>query len=128
MCDTTTGKVLDHTKVTAGREEELDWMHMMHVWDRVTRSEAISKGDGKIVGTRLVYVDKGDHIRCRLVAQEFAGSEKREDLYAGTPPLSATRYLLSNTVSRGLPFRCPSQGGHGSGKAPYRECGLTPSR
>ena len=38
---------------------------------------------------------------CRLVAQEFAGSDKREDLYAGTPPLSATRYLLSDAVSRG---------------------------
>ena len=37
---------------------------------------------------------------CRLVAQEFAGSDKREDLYAGTPPITATRYLLSNTVSR----------------------------
>ena len=34
------------------------------------------------------------------MAQEFAGSEKREDLYAGTLPLSATRYLLSNTASR----------------------------
>ena len=25
----------------------------------------------------------------------------REDLYAGTPPMAATRYLLSDTVSRG---------------------------
>ena len=67
----------------------------MHVWDRVQRSEA-----SKVIGTRWVYVDKGDQVRCRLVAQEFAGSDKREDLYAGTPPLSATRYLLSNTASR----------------------------
>ena len=35
------------------------------------------------------------------MAQEFAGSEKREDLYAGTSPMAATRYLLSDTVSRG---------------------------
>lgn len=40
-------------------------------------------------------------VRCRLVAQEFAGSEKREDFYAGTPPMAATRYLLSDSVSRG---------------------------
>ena len=40
-------------------------------------------------------------VRCRPVAQEFAGIDKREDLYAGTPPSSATRYLLSDSVSRG---------------------------
>ena len=48
----------------------------------------------------MVYTDKGDKVICRLVAQEFAGNDKREDLYAGTPPITATRYLLSNTVSR----------------------------
>ena len=53
------------------------------------------------MGTRWVFVKKGDNVRCRLVAQEFAGSDKREDLYAGTPPLSATKYLLSDSVSRG---------------------------
>ena len=35
------------------------------------------------------------------MAQEFAGSEKREGLYAGTPPMAATIYLLSDIVSRG---------------------------
>ena len=38
------------------------------------------------------------------------GSSLREDLYAGTPPIAATRYLLSNTVSR------------------YRKVGIPPSR
>ena len=31
-----------------------------------------------------------------------AGSDKREYLYAGSPLLSATRYLLSDSVSRGM--------------------------
>ena len=57
--------------------------------------------EGKIVGTRWVFVKKGEKVRCRLVAQEFAGKDKREDLYAGTPPLAATRYLLSDSVSKG---------------------------
>ena len=47
VCDTTTGKVLDPKKVQSGRQEELDWMQKMHVWDRVPRSEATRKGDGK---------------------------------------------------------------------------------
>ncbi len=76
-------------------------MSQMGVWDRVTREKAMQDPDGKIVGTRWVFVKKGDKVRRRLVAQELAGNDKREDLYAGTPPLSATRYLLSDSVSRG---------------------------
>ena len=55
---------------------------------------------GRIVGTRWEFVKKGDKVRCRLAAQEIAGNDNREDLYAGTPPLSATRYLLSACVSK----------------------------
>ena len=73
----------------------------MRVWDKVTREQARNDPEGRIVGTRWVFVKKGDKVRCRLVAQEFAGSDKRDDLYAGTPPLAATRYLLSDSVSRG---------------------------
>ena len=60
-------------------------MKQMHVWNKVSREQAQSDPEGKIVGTRWVFVNKGDRVRCRLVAQEFAGSDKREDLYAGTP-------------------------------------------
>ena len=77
-------------------------MSQMNVWDRVIRKQAQQDPDGKIGGTRWVFVKKGDKVRCRLVAQEFAGNDKREDLYAGTPPLSATRYVLSDSVSRGV--------------------------
>ena len=76
-------------------------MSQMGVWKKVTRDTAQNDPDGKIVGTRWVFVKKGEKVRCRLVAQEFAGKDKREDLYAGTPPLAATRYLLSDIVSRG---------------------------
>ncbi len=75
-------------------------MSQMGVWDKATREQARNDPEGKIVGIRWVFIKKGDKVRCRLVAQEFAGSDKREDLYAGTPPLSATRYLLSDSVSR----------------------------
>ena len=76
-------------------------MRDMHVWDKVTREQAHQDPEGKVVGTRWVFVKKGDKVRCRLVAQEFAGNDEREDLYAGTPPLAATRYLLSDSVPRG---------------------------
>ena len=99
--DSTTGEVLDPAKVQEGCSEDMGCMSQMKVWDRVTREEAQQDPDGKIVGTRWVFVKKGDKVRCRHVAQEFAGSDKRGDLYAGTPPLSATRYVLSDCVSRG---------------------------
>ena len=92
--DSTTGEVLDPDKVQAGCAEELGFMTQLHVWDKVPRVQALDDAEGKIVGTRWAFVKKGDKVRCRLVAQEFAGSDKREDLYAGTPPLAATRYLL----------------------------------
>ena len=79
---------IDPGKVKDGREEDLGYMRKMHVRDRVPRSEAARDDQGNIVGTGRVYVDKGDKVRCRLVAQEFARSDKRKDLYAGTPPLS----------------------------------------
>ena len=73
----------------------------MYVRDRVTREQAQRSPDGKVVGTRWVFAKKGDKVRCRLVAQEFAGKDKREDLNAGTPPLSATRPPLGQRVPEG---------------------------
>ena len=97
IVDSATGERLDTAQVKGGCDEELKYMRKMKVWDRVLRSEVRDK----IIGTRWVYTKKPNLVRSRLVAQEFAGSEKREDLYAGTPPMAATRYLLSDTVSRG---------------------------
>ena len=57
----------------------MGFMSQMHVWDRVTREQARQDPEGQIVGTRWVFVKKGDTVGCRLVAQEFAGSDKRED-------------------------------------------------
>ena len=60
---------------------------------------------GKFVKTRWVQTAKGDEVRCRFVAQEFAKGDPREDLFAGTPPLFAARLLVSRTASSPAP-RC----------------------
>ena len=44
---------------------------------------------------------KSSGVRSRLVAQEFASSEDRDDLFAATPPLSATKMAISDAASRG---------------------------
>ena len=79
----------------------------MDVYKYIKKSDALRQG-GKRIGVRWVDVDKGTKIRSRLVAQEFAkGDVEREDLFAGTPPLGATKFLLSDLASNG------SSGTHG---------------
>ena len=61
--------------------------------------------EGKFIGVRWVDVNKGTKevpkVRSRLVGQEFAHGERRDDLYAPTPPLAAARFLLSTCASQG---------------------------
>ena len=56
--DSTTGEVLDPTKVEEGCQEEMGFMSQMHVWNRVTREEAFRDPEGKIVGTRWVLLKR----------------------------------------------------------------------
>ena len=55
--------------------------------------------EGKFVKTRWDQTVKGDDVRCRLVAKEFAKGDPREDLFAGTPPLFAAKMVVSRTAS-----------------------------
>ena len=107
--DDITGEALDPKAVREGRAEEIDFMNKIGTWEVLTREEMREKyPSARIIGTRWVQVNKGTAaapmIRCRLVAKVFA-HEKRDDLYAGTPPLAATRYVLSDAMSRGRDSR-----------------------
>jgi len=73
----------------------------MDVYNYITREEAKKDKDGKIVGVRWVDIQKGILVRSRLVAQEFAGKDEREDIFAATPPLFATKVVISDAASRG---------------------------
>jgi len=97
--DDTTGKELDAKLVRKARELELVTFREMGVYEYVPRGEARRSG-GKLVGVRWVDVAKGDGVRSRLVAQEFAGKEEREDLFAGTPPLAAVKLLISEVATK----------------------------
>ena len=97
--DELTGKALDLEKVVKGREKELQKFQERRVYVHVPRDEAMQDREGKFVKTRWVQSVKGNEVRCRLVAQEFAKGDPREDLFAGTPPLFAARMLVSRTAS-----------------------------
>ena len=98
--DEITGKELDKEKVFKGRVKELAKFAERRVYVHHPRDQAMLDEGGKFVRTRWVQTVKGDEVRCRLVAQEFAHGDPREDLFAGTPPLFAARLLVSQAASR----------------------------
>ena len=48
-----------------------------------------------MIRTRWVETVKGDEVRCRFVAREFAKGDPRDDLFASTPPLFLAKLLVS---------------------------------
>ena len=102
--DDLTGEELDPKLVKEAREEEMKGFKDFGVYEYVLRETARSDPTGKKIGVRWVDVNKGTSdrpkVRSRLVGQEFAGKEIREDLFAATPPMSATRTLLSLAASQ----------------------------
>ena len=59
------------------------------------------------IGARWVDINKGDKVhpelRSRLVAQEIK-MNRREDLFAATPPLEAKKLLFSFAVTEGIGY------------------------
>ena len=67
------------------------------------------KNTGKApIGTRWIDVNKGDDqypdYRSRLVAQEIK-RDRRDDLFAATPPLEAKKILFALAVTAGIGFK-----------------------
>ena len=102
--DERTGKALDMEKVVKGRLKELQKLKERGVYVHVPREDAMQDCTGKFVKTRWVQTAKGDEVRCRFVAQEFAKGDPREDLFTGTPPLFAARLFVSRTASSPEPL------------------------
>jgi len=103
--DDVSGKPIDPVLIKRARQEEMIGFKDFEVYEYVLRKTAERDPEGKFVGTRWVDVNKGTEqtpeVRSRLVGQEFAKGEVRDDLFAATPPLVASRLLLSNLASRG---------------------------
>ena len=60
------------------------------------------------IGTRWVDINKGDEdrteYRSSLVAKELK-TDKREDLFAATPPLEALKLLISMAMTEGICYQ-----------------------
>ena len=90
---------MNPAQVKAARKDELKTFKEMEVYEYAKRSDVTAKG--KVVGTRWLDSLKGGKMKARLVAQEFAKGSNRDDIFAATPPLMASRFVVSDTASRG---------------------------
>lgn len=94
------GLTLPAKLVAAGRAEEIRIFREMDVYTPIEKG-ALPPG-AVVIGTRWVDVNKGSkeapEVRCRLVAKEYA-SERREDLFAGTPSMASVKFMLSLLAS-----------------------------
>ena len=91
--DDVTGAVLDKAEAIKARVKEMQFFKKMGVYTKVPREAHM-----KIISTKWLDVNKGDatklNIRARLVGRELA-RDKRDDLFAATPPLESLRMILS---------------------------------
>ena len=105
--DEMTGYELDSGLVRTAREEELIEFRKHQVYTKVPIKECWDQAGKQPIGTRWIDINKGDRInpeyRSRLVAQEIK-TDKREDLFAATPPLEAIKLLISMAVTEGIGY------------------------
>ena len=91
--DDVTGLYLKKDLAVQARKVEIDFFKARGVYTKVPRKLGM-----QVITTKWLDINKGDeakpNYRARLVGREIA-KEKRDDLYAATPPLESLRALLS---------------------------------
>ena len=96
--DDMTGMPLDHSMAVVARKKEIDVFKNRGVYTKVKRAPWM-----KVIAIKWIDHNKGDlaapNYRARLVGREVA-HDKRDDLYAATPPLESLKAILALCASR----------------------------
>ena len=88
--------------VREARRSEMKGFEHRRVYEIQPRYEAEAAG-GRIIGVRWVDCTKNGGVRSRLVCQDFNEDvKKNDDMFAPTPPLLASRWLVSRMASQGV--------------------------
>ena len=90
--DDLSGEILDTKKLKRARKQEMKTCEDMKVYEYIRREDARSRG--KIIGVRWVDTMKGELVKSRLVAQEFASDRYRDDMFAATQTLLVNVHCL----------------------------------
>jgi hypothetical protein len=100
--DELTGKGLDVEEVRKARQEEIEFVKQLKVYEEVPIGECWANTGKAPIGTRWVDILKGNLTRSRLVAQDFKkkGEGPREDLFAAMPPLEAKKALFRMAAAK----------------------------
>ena len=89
---------LDKACIVLARREEVGYFKKRGVYTKRKREPWM-----QVISTKWLDINKGDaekpNIRCRLVGRELA-RQKRDDLFAGTPPLESMKAVISKCASR----------------------------
>ena len=100
--DDVSGAELDPKQVRKAREEEVEYVHKMKLYDKVPTSECYQRTGKAPISVRWIDINKGDqqhpNYRSRLVAREI-NTHKRDDLFAATPPLEALKLIIAMTAT-----------------------------
>ena len=100
--DDVNGGTLPMDLVREARRSEIAGFTERKVYQIRPRHEAQAAG-GKVVGVRWVDSAKNGGVRSRLVCQDFNQDKKHTDeMFAPTPPLMSSRWLVSRMASQGL--------------------------
>ena len=101
--DEVTWEKLDPSLVKAAEEEEMARFAKMGVYKHVSRTEAEKDPTGKFVKVKWIRINKGTatepKVRCRLVAQELGYGVKDDELFAGTPSMTAVKFILAKMAN-----------------------------
>ena len=93
-----TDEVLDRDATIAGIRAELTQMQEFEVFGWKRRTEKLAAE--KIISTKMFHKTKGNDIRSRTVAREFADGVFAPEHHASTLPTWALKLVISRMVSK----------------------------
>ena len=101
--DDVTGGELKPSLVRAARREEMAYVEKMSVYEVRPKADCWNLTGAAPIQNRWVDINKGDNVqpkyRSRWVAQQIRTDKGQWELFAGTPPLEAIRYVVSTCAS-----------------------------
>ena len=100
--DDVSGAELDPKVVRKARGEEIEYVRKMNLCSKVSTQECYARIGKAPIIVRWIDINKGGaanpNYRSRFVAREI-NTHKRDDLFAGTPPLEVLKSILSITAT-----------------------------
>ena len=94
-----TGEILDRDATIAGIRAELTQLQEFRVFEWKRKSE--KPPNEKVIRTKMFHKAKGDEVRSRIVAREYADGVFASEHHAGTPPTWSLKLVISRMMSKG---------------------------